>query len=193
MPVLVVAVLLMACSRPAPVGSQWNGRQAGNALNAQEPSEMREPRRHKLFITYSDTLQDKGNVLHFFDQRDDVIRFREVWLHEGVSQESIIREGDELITRLFEPAPLFLLVERVATNIQGTVIIRAVLPGEESRMIIATTGNRSLAQMLRADKDRFYQVISEPGSGKHYLLEMRASDRDILEGGGPLVPPDNNR
>lgn len=192
-PALVMTVLLMACSRQATVERNWNGGQAHNTLNSKEIIEMREFRRHELFITHSDTLQDKEKLLHFFDQRDAVIRFREVLLHEGVRQESFFKEGDTLIFRLFEPEPLLFLVELVDTNIQGTVIIRALLPGEESRLLITTTGFRSLAQMLRAKQDRFYQVVSDPESGKHYLLEMRASDRDILEGGGPLMPPDNNR
>lgn len=186
--IMSAMVLIIGCSRPASVGNSQGEVHA--ELEYKDTITMNNKLKHQLFVTYSDMLDDKEQWLHFFDQRDVVTRFREVHLHEGVRSDTCFQKGDVLVMTLFEKQPLHLVVDRVTVNIHGTVTIRAVPEEGEHFLIMSTTDRRSSGHMLKASEDKFYQVVSGPDADRHYLIEMHASDRDILEGGGPLLPPD---
>lgn len=186
--IISVMALTIACSRPASVGNRQGELQA--EPEHKDTIAMNSKLEHQLFVTYSDILDDREQWLHFYNQRDVVTRFREVHLHEGVRTDAFFEKGDVLVMTLFEKQPLRLFIDRVSVNIHGTVTIRAVLKEGEHFLILSTTDRRSSGNLLKASEDKFYQVVSDPEADRHYLIEMRASDRDILEGGGPLLPPD---
>ena len=149
-------------------------------------------RSFNLIQTHIDSVSEKGQHLHFFDEKDAVLRFREIQLNEKVKTRDVIREGDELKLNLFDDASFIADVIGVESNINATVTLRATIQENEGFVTVVTTGKRSLGSIFIPEKNRFYQIISEEDTYRHYLIEMDARDRDILESSPPLIPETTN-
>lgn len=96
--------------------------------------------------------------------------------------------GDELRLNLFEDAGYTAVVERIRTNINGTVMIGGRLKEYPlSSMLMATTCGRSLITIDIPETGEHFRVQSEPGRCEHYLLQMDPGEMDVLEDAPSLV------
>lgn len=151
---------------------------------------------YELIAAYGETRADAAITLHFLDQPEHVIRYREVILEDVLTRAGQLTADDHLLLNLFDDVEREVEVRRAATNVNGTFTVSARAPEGGTYMALATTGDRSLATIFIPAEGKFYKIISDPDTREHYLLEMHEGDRDIIEGGPPLIPepdPDDVR
>ncbi len=131
--------------------------------------------------------------LHFFESRDVVIRYRPVGLDDRTKGQGWLKQNDHMLVNLFDDVKLDAHIQRTNVNVNGTFTITAQLANGDGYMILATTGSRSLATVFLPERQMFYKIISDPGTYQHYLIEMDARDRDIIETSPPLIPEINEK
>lgn len=141
-----------------------------------------------LISSHGELRQEAANDLYFFDSRDAVQRYRTVSLDDRTKGNGWIRANDHIRINLFDDVEYEMHVQRVKVNVNGTFSITAVLPEGEGYMILATTGSRSLGSIFMPAQQKYYKIISDPVTYTHYLIEMDAHDRDIIESSPPLIP-----
>ncbi len=152
---------------------------------------------YELIAAFGDTRKDASKALDFLDQAKHIVRYREVVLAEALTSAGELAAKDHLVLNLFEDRKNNLVdVRRVDTNVNGSFTVAARAPEGGVYVALSTTKERTLGTIFIPKKDQFFKIISDPSGARHYLLEMRASDRDIIEGGPPLIPepsPDDIR
>jgi hypothetical protein len=132
--------------------------------------------------------------LHFFDQKDKVIRYGEFMPGKTALQKGLLKKGDRIEMRLFEDVHISAVVSRSEKNINGTETVTAGIEGSEFGYVISTTtGERSLINVKIPEKDRLYQIISNPSGLVHYVLELQYSKLDILQNSHALIPDQSGR
>ncbi len=134
---------------------------------------------------------EKQNVrgeLDFFEQRDIVKRFAEIELHEELKEASALMNIDEVELNLFDDVHYRAQISRSDKNVNGSVSLTAIMDDVQGYFTMATTGKNTLAGIYLPGLDLYYTITSNPKNNKHYLIEMAASDRDILEGAPSLIP-----
>ncbi|MFN2396353.1 MAG: T9SS type A sorting domain-containing protein [Bacteroidales bacterium] len=141
-----------------------------------------------LIISRSAEKLNVNNVLHFFEQKDAVIRFAQVELNPAFKYDEAIKAEIEIVLNLFEDVFYTAAVNRSERNINGTTSITARINETTGYVVYTSHGNRSLASIYLPSEGMFYKIISDPVTLDHYLIEMPARDRDILESGPPLIP-----
>jgi hypothetical protein len=127
-------------------------------------------------------------ALSFFDMQDAVIRFHKIDLHERMKNFDAFKEGDEILLNLFDDVSYIAKVGRTGINVNGSVSVTARVKETAGYFILVTTGKRSLGSVYLPQENMYYKIISDPGTFDHYLIEMDARDRDILEGAPPVIP-----
>lgn len=132
--------------------------------------------------------QDLQEALHFYGNREVVIRFQEVEINNKFRQKDAIRSGDKVSVQLFDDTPFLATVERVGQNVNGTISMTALLEEDDGYLVMATTGDRTLVTVYFPKSNLFYKIISEAETKRHFLIEMDARERDILESSPPLIP-----
>ncbi len=189
-PALISFLILTACSRPAMRAGQhgepgpWNGSIPQNFNEAMKPQDT-----PALFISLMPERTDMDPHLTFFEGHEKLIRFRQVEVNPDLFRPGRIGPGELLYLELFGGVEYLARTNSLEEILPGTLSLSAGLLCTEGYLMLSHTRGRSLGSLLVPGKDRFYQLISHPDTLIHYLIEMRASDRDILEGGGPLMPP----
>ncbi len=139
-------------------------------------------------ITEEKGKQDPS--IDFFEQHTETTRFRAIELSEEVREKEYLHKGDTILLNLFHDKQFEAVLNRMETNINGTLTLTANIVGQPyAYIVLSTTGNRSFGNIYIPGKNRFYQVISDPETGDHYLIEMKLEDRDELLPGPELVPP----
>ncbi len=139
-------------------------------------------------ITEEKGKQDPS--IRFFDQHTETSRFRAIELSKEVQKKDIIKKGDTLLLNLFHDKQFQAILNRVGKNINGTVTLATdIIDQPYGYMVLSTTGNRSFGNIYLPAENLFYQIISDPETGHHYLTEMNLEDRDELPPGPVLVPP----
>lgn len=127
-------------------------------------------------------------ALHFFDMKDVVVRFERIELNEGLKAVDAMKVGDELLLNLFDDVSYLAKVGRTKVNVNGSASITAKVNETSGYMVMVTTGKRSLGSLYLPGDNMYYKIISDPVSFDHYLIEMDARDRDILESAPPVMP-----
>ncbi len=127
-------------------------------------------------------------ALHFFDMKDAVMRFQKIEVNEELKAFDALSEGDALLLNLFDDAIYHATVGRTKVNVNGSASITARLNESEGYLILVTTGKRSLGSVYLPQDNMYYKIISDPHTLDHYLIEMDARDRDILESAPPVIP-----
>ncbi len=168
--ILLLSALIAGCT-PTSSLTEAEGVSSGGDL-----------RKFALAEPLGNERQDVMNALPFFDQRDEVIRFREVAPNRRLFDPDGFKAGDLLMVELFSGVAMDAVVERVDVNVNGTISIRALLPEDQGHMMVTSTRQRCLATLLMPGHKMFYRIISDPASHRHFLIEMDSEDRDILEG-----------
>jgi len=146
-----------------------------------------------VISTHGQPGKNASSDLHFFNSQDAVMRYIPVNLDDRLKGEGWLHKNDHILLNLFEDVKYEAHVQRIKVNLNGTYTITAVMPGGEGYMILATTGSRSLGSVFIPEKQMYYKIISDPDTYQHYLIEMDARDRDIMEGSPPLIPGINEQ
>ncbi len=141
-----------------------------------------------LITSRSVEKQDARVELDFFDQRDVVKRFAEIEIHHQLKDASTLLNIDEIELNLFNDVQYNAQISRSDKNINGSVSLIAHLDDVQGYFTMATTHGNTLAGIYLPGRDLYYTITSNPNNRKHYLIEMSASDRDILEGAPSLIP-----
>jgi hypothetical protein len=117
-------------------------------------------------------------------------RSRSVTLNPVIAVPGALVLGDTITLNLFEDVVLSARIDRISTNINGTVTIRALLKDYPlGYVLISTTNNNSLAAIDIPDTGESYRIQKDTLSGKHYLLEENTLLLDKLEDSPPKIPP----
>ena len=131
--------------------------------------------------------------LHFFESRDVVMRYRPVQLDDRTKGQGWLKRNDHILLNLFDDVKLEAHIQRTSVNVNGTFSITARLSSGDGYIILATTGSRSLGTVFLPESQMFYKIISDPETYQHFLIEMDARDRDIIETSPPLIPEINEK
>ncbi len=117
-------------------------------------------------------------------------RWRQVDLMKPLAQADGVAGGDELVLDLFPDARYRATVDRVSTNVNGTVTRRGRLKGYPmGYVLISTTGEKSLATIKVPELAAEYTILYDAASRGHYLLDQDPAKQDILVEGPAVVPP----
>lgn len=117
-------------------------------------------------------------------------RWRRVDLLKQLSLPDGIAKGDKLVLNLFPDAAYEATIDRVSTNVQGTVTVRGRLRNHPfGHVLISTTGDRSLASISVPELDVEYTIVYDPDSRMHYLSENDPAKMDKLEESPAVMPP----
>lgn len=118
-----------------------------------------------------------------------VRRSRRVDLNPVIFTADGIGHGDSLVVPLFNDVLYTGIIDRVTSNINGTVTIRArVKDHPMGYMLISTTSEQSLGSITIPGSDELYFIEYGETGDVHYLLEIE--HHDILEGGPSQFFPD---
>ncbi len=135
--------------------------------------------------------RDADVALHFFEQRSLASRFGKIQVNDAIKGTDVLDKGDQILLNLFEDARYTAEVRRVSVNVNGTVTLMAGMEEKEGYVLISTTGNRTLGSIFLPSVNSYYEIISDPKTLDHFLIEMDSRDRDIIESGPPLIPEDD--
>lgn len=127
-------------------------------------------------------------ALYFYSNKQAVNRYQEVQINNKFREKNAIRSGDVINIRLFDDMFFLATVQRVNENINGTISMTALLNDDDAYFVLATTDDRTLATIYFPEGNMFYKIISDAETKRHFLIEMDARDRDILESSPPLIP-----
>ncbi len=157
--------------------------------NNSSNSKSAQPRSYNLLSERSDPKRKVNDVLSFFDKRNNVLRYSEVQINKKLKSINSVQPGDSLIVNIFDDVYFKASISRVNKNINNTVTVRANVDNcKYCQLIISTTGKRTLVTFDVPAQNRYYLIVSDPDSPKHFLIEMDKRDMDILESGPPISP-----
>lgn len=134
-------------------------------------------------------LHNLSAALHFFDQKQAVIRFAEVALNGVLRNPGNVSPGNVISLALFDDAKYTAVVQSVELNINSTLTVIAKVAGFDfAWMIMTTSEERSLVNINIPETGKFYQITSDPFSLQHYLVEIDMEQQDVLPNSPPLIP-----
>jgi len=142
-----------------------------------------------LFIELGDDLAYGMREAHEISLSDDVNRWRLVVLNPDVVDGFLLSEGDALDLTLFD-REYTATVDRVSTNVMGTVSIRARINGYTYGYLIISTYGQDSHGVIRIPENREnyrIQTIEDPLYS--VLMEIDPDKVEELELHGPLIPP----
>lgn len=119
----------------------------------------------------------------------------EQYISLDISAFSDLSQGDTLSVRVDDSEVSYqLIVRRIQENIPGVVSISANVGDVEtgSANLIFREGRLSGFMDIYEDGKR-WQVEYNAEKDAYYLKEIKPEDRDELEGGEPLTPPNNGQ
>ncbi len=118
------------------------------------------------------------------------IRLHPVILNPVIGDSYGLGEGDYLTFSLFDDTVYTAKVDRVGTNVNGTVTVRARIDGYSlGHLIITTTESQTLGIIHIPETYERYHIQMDTHTGIHYLLELNIDELEELEDGPPLIPP----
>jgi len=142
-----------------------------------------------LILYETAVRRDVNTALHFLDNKNAVTRFRDVQIDEMIKSYSDISENDIIVLNLFSDAVYTAKVQKVEEIMEGNVTITAnLLSFDYAFMVIATTEGRTLTNIFIPEKDINYQIISDPITLQHYLLEINPKLLPELVENPSLIP-----
>jgi hypothetical protein len=118
------------------------------------------------------------------------IRLYPVILNPIIEDSYGLGEGDYLTLNLFDDTVYTGRVDRVSTNVNGTVTVRARIDGySRGYAMVTTTESQTLGIIHIPETDERYHIQMDTYTGIHYLLEINMDELEELEEGPPPIPP----
>jgi hypothetical protein len=100
-------------------------------------------------------------------------RARTVSVAAPLTSEGGVQEGDRLEMRLFPDFATEGLVDRVATNVHGTLSVRARIEDHpDAYLLLTTTEGRTLGSLRIPDERLQYVIMSDAQGQTHVLMEV---------------------
>jgi hypothetical protein len=119
-----------------------------------------------------------------------VHRSRPVNLAPIVKSQGRLLKGDLITLNLFDDKIYTARIDRISTNINGTVTVRGRIDHYPmGYLLISTTSNESLASIRIPEENRQYCIVNIPSDNAHYLFELDADGIEALEDSPSLIPP----
>lgn len=101
-----------------------------------------------------------------------------------------VKAGDRLILNLPAGSSDIFTVDRVHTDVNGTLTLRGRPEDDDFGYLLLTYDDgRVLASIINFVEQKKYIINYDPRRGGHLIHEAAADEADILEGGPPLIPP----
>ncbi|MBE0663288.1 MAG: T9SS type A sorting domain-containing protein [Bacteroidales bacterium] len=114
--------------------------------------------------------------LNFFAEKQAIVRYREVKLNNLISLPNAFSVDDKILLNLFENTTYTAKVRSIEENVMGTVVITAdIIEANYAYAILSTHGGRSLINVFIPETGSHFQIISDPVTLKHYLIEINSS------------------
>jgi|GEM_PF-1147877 len=132
--------------------------------------------------------QNVGTALHFFDHPQAVVRFAEAAINNILKNPGEVFPGDEISIELFDNVNYTAVVQSVNQNINSTFTVTGKIVGFDfGYLIMTTTGNRSLANISLPETGQYFQIISDPVTLEHYILELNRESMNMMQNSPPLL------
>ncbi|MBS4013812.1 MAG: hypothetical protein KGZ97_08635 [Bacteroidetes bacterium] len=160
--------------------------------NLQSNSNNQEKNTSSIHLIVSDSKErnDSETALRFFSQNEKVKRFREVDICEQVVSGTILNKETEFLLNLFDDASYeSTLINSSLSADKSIVYILNLKEFNNVTLLLSSTNNRVLGNLHIPKTNQFFTIISNPDTGKHFIIEMQASDRDIIESGPVMRAP----
>jgi len=117
-------------------------------------------------------------------------RTREVNLLSSIAQPDGLAKNDTLLLPLFSNADYTATIDRITTDVNGTVTVRGRVNGFPlGYVLISSHKGQSLATISIPELGKQYAIQFDSATQAHYLMEIDPSKTDKLEGGPSLTPP----
>ena len=119
-----------------------------------------------------------------------VKRSREADLNSNVRNGDSVRTGDTLLLNLFAERSFKTVIDRVETDVNGTLLVRSRIPGNSSGFCLVSSRN-GISQLVAEipEKNEYYRTWTDRNSGRNYLLETDGFSGILPETEPPIVPP----
>ena len=115
-------------------------------------------------------------------------RHRAVMINPLVSEAGGVAVGDLLFISPFEDGAVLGTIDRVETDVNGVVAVRAWIQGSDGYLLLSSDKGRSLGRLVLPDR-RGYEISCTGGGTTHIIQEFAPGARIALYGGPPLIPP----
>jgi len=117
-------------------------------------------------------------------------RWRTAALRPEISRADGLEVGDRLMLGLFDDAAYTAVIDRIHTNINGTVSIRARIEGDPmGYVLISTTGGQSLGTVSAPGQRRRFRILPTPDGTGHIAAEINPQTADELPDADAPTPP----
>ncbi|MFH2124264.1 MAG: zinc-dependent metalloprotease family protein [Pseudomonadota bacterium] len=117
-------------------------------------------------------------------------RTRKVNLLPLIAQPDGLAKNDTLLLPLFSNADYTATIDRITTDVNGTVTVRGRVNGFPlGYVLISSHKGQSLATISIPELGKQYAIQFDSATQAHYLMEIDPSKTDKLEGGPSLTPP----
>jgi len=136
-------------------------------------------------------LQNASTALQFYDDKDAIVRFREVQLNEDLGALAGVKTNDKINLNLFPDTRYFADVLQTESYFEGNVTIIARLESfDYAFAVISTTDERTLVNIYIPEEGKRFQITSDALTQKHYLIELDPALIPEVEDSPPLIPED---
>jgi len=114
-----------------------------------------------------------------------------VTLSDWVGVPDSVAPGDELVLNLFPDASYVATIDRISTNVNGTLSVRARLQGYPWGYVIVSSTDQegTLASIEVPEEGLQYLLLYEPRSDAYYLAELDPAKMDVPQEAPPLLAP----
>ncbi len=125
-----------------------------------------------------------------YSSGNNIQRYKYVDIANEVTTGKGISHGDRILLNLFDDSRYYARIDRINTNINGTLAIRARIENlRYGYCIISTTDGMSLSSINMPERNEYYIITNIPGENIHILMEVDAECSAYLQESNPLLPP----
>lgn len=115
-------------------------------------------------------------------------RYRAVRINPLVSETGGVAVGDRLFISPFEDGAALGTIDRVETDINGVLAVRARIQGSDGYLLLSSDKGRSLGRLVLPERQE-YEISCVGGGTTHIIQEFAPGARIALDDGPPLIPP----
>jgi len=115
-------------------------------------------------------------------------RYRAVAINPLLSEDGGVAVGDRLFISPFEDGVALGTIDRVETDVNGVLAVRARIQGSDGYLLLSSDKGRSLGSLVLPER-REFEISCVEGGPIHIIQEFAPGARIALPGGPPLIPP----
>jgi len=115
-------------------------------------------------------------------------RYRAVAINPLLSEDGGVAVGDRLFISPFEDGAALGTIDRVETDVNGVLAVRARIQGSDGYLLLSSDKGRSLGRLVLPER-REFEISCVGGGDTHIIQEFAPGARVALPDGPPLIPP----